>query len=51
VWMQEVVQHPWDPIVEIPTPPERGYGRLSYVYLYCNCVEHKEDSRPMCADA
>jgi hypothetical protein len=26
VWMQGVVQHPWDPMVEIPTPPERGCG-------------------------
>jgi hypothetical protein len=27
VWLQEVVQHQWDPRVGIPTPPEMGYGR------------------------
>jgi hypothetical protein len=26
VWLQEVVQHQWDPRVGIPTPPEMGYG-------------------------
>jgi hypothetical protein len=50
-WPQGVVQHPWDPMVEIPTPPERGCGRLSYVWLCCSCVEHREDSHPMCGDA
>ena len=24
------MQHLWDLMVGIPTPPERGYGRLSY---------------------
>jgi hypothetical protein len=43
IWMQGVVQHPWDPMVEIPTPPERGCGRLSYVWICCNYVEHRED--------
>jgi hypothetical protein len=51
VWTQGVMQHPWDPMVEIPTPPARGCGRLSYVWLYCNCVENREDSHPMCVDA
>jgi hypothetical protein len=25
MWLQEVVQHQWDPRVGIPTPPEMGY--------------------------
>jgi hypothetical protein len=50
VWTQGVVQHPWDPMVEIPTPPKMGYDRLSYVCLYCNYVEHREESHPMCVD-
>jgi hypothetical protein len=45
------VQHPWDPMVEIPTPPERGCGWLSYVWICCSCAEHREDSHPMCRDA
>jgi hypothetical protein len=30
VWLQEVVQHQWDPRVGIPVPPEMGYGQWSY---------------------
>jgi hypothetical protein len=33
VWMQGVVQCPWDPMVEIPTLTKRGCGRLRYVWL------------------
>jgi len=33
-------------MVEIPTPPERGCGRLIYVWPYCSCVEHREESIP-----
>jgi hypothetical protein len=51
MWTQVVVQHPWDPMVEIPTPPERGCGRLSYVWYIVTFVEHREDSHPMCVDA
>jgi hypothetical protein len=43
-----VVQHPWDPMVEIPTPPENGCSRLNYVWICCSYVEHMEDSHPMC---
>jgi hypothetical protein len=50
-WPQGVEQHPWDPMVEIPTPPEMGCGRLRYVWLCCSCVEHREGSHPMCEDA
>jgi hypothetical protein len=35
-------------MVEISTLPERGCGWLSYVWLCCSCVEHREDSHPMC---
>jgi hypothetical protein len=51
VWLQEVVQHQWDPRVGIPTPPEMGYGRWSYGEPCCSCVEHREDSHPMYMDA
>jgi hypothetical protein len=46
-WPQEVVQHPWDPMVEIATQPERGSGRLRYVELFCGYDEHMEESHPM----
>jgi hypothetical protein len=51
MWTQGVVQHPWDPMVEIPTPPERGCGQLRYVWICCNFFERREDSHPMCTDA
>ena len=38
-------------MVEMPTTPKRGCVRLSYVWLCCNYVEHREDSHHMCADA
>jgi hypothetical protein len=38
VWTQGIVQHPWDQMVEIPTPPKRGCGQLSYVWICCNCA-------------
>jgi hypothetical protein len=50
-WMQGVVQHPWDPMVEISTPPEIGCGQLRYVCLCCSCDEHREDSHPRCGGA
>jgi hypothetical protein len=50
-WSQGVVQHPWDPMVGIPTPPKRGCGQLSYVGLGCSYVEHREESHPMCEGA
>jgi hypothetical protein len=49
--LQGVVQYPWDPMVEIPTPPEMGCGQLRYVCLFCICDEHKEDSHPRCLGA
>jgi hypothetical protein len=49
-WTQGVVQHPWNPMVEIPTPPESGCGRLSYVWICCNYTEYREESHPMCVD-
>jgi hypothetical protein len=51
LWLQEVVQHQWDPRVGIPAPPERGYGRWSYGEPYCSFDEHREDSHPMYAYA
>jgi hypothetical protein len=33
VWTQGVVQHPWDPMVEIQTTPKMGCGWLSDVWL------------------
>jgi hypothetical protein len=51
VWMQGAVQHPCDPMVEIPTLLERCCGQLNFVWIFCNCIEHKEDSHPMCIDA
>jgi hypothetical protein len=35
-------------MVGIPTPPERGCGRLSYAGLNCSYDGHREDSHPMC---
>jgi hypothetical protein len=46
VWLQEVVQHQWDPGVGIPTPHERGYGHWSNGETCCSCVEHREESHP-----
>jgi hypothetical protein len=50
-WPQGEVQHLWDPMVGIPTPPERGCGWLSYVGLDCSYVGHREGSHPMCEGA
>jgi hypothetical protein len=47
-WSPGVVQHPWDPMVGIPTPPERGYDQLSYAGLNCSYARHREYSHPMC---
>jgi hypothetical protein len=49
--LQEVVQHPWDSMVEIPTPPKRGCVQLSYVCLVCIYFENREESHPMCKDS
>jgi hypothetical protein len=49
--MQGEVQHLWDPMVAIPTPLERGCGRLSYVGLSCSYARHREVSHPMCRGA
>ena len=38
----------WDPMVGISTPPERGFGRLSFAGIDCSYVGHREDSHPMC---
>jgi hypothetical protein len=46
--MQGEVQHLWDPMVGIPTPPERGCGQLSYAGLDCSYDGHREGSHPMC---
>jgi hypothetical protein len=46
-WSQDVLQHPWDPMVGIPTQPERGCGWLIYVGLDCSYDEHMEESHPM----
>jgi hypothetical protein len=35
-------------MVEIPTPLEKDFGWLSYVWIYCSYVEHREESHPMC---
>jgi hypothetical protein len=35
-------------MVEIQTLPERGCGRLSYVWICCSCVEHMGGSHPRC---
>jgi hypothetical protein len=45
-WPQGIVQHPWDPMVEIPTPPEMNCGWLIYVWLYCIFLKHRVDSHP-----
>jgi hypothetical protein len=50
VCMQGAVQHQWDPMVEIPTPHERDYGRSSYEGICCKCVEHRGKSHPMCTN-
>ena len=47
-WSLGVVQHPWGPMVGIPTPPERGCGQLSYAGLGCSYAGHREDSHPIC---
>lgn len=36
---------------EIPSPPKRGCGQLSYGEVYFSCVEHRRDSHPMFVDA
>jgi hypothetical protein len=35
-------------MVGIPTPPERGHGRLSYAGIDCSFFGHMEGSHPMC---
>jgi hypothetical protein len=35
-------------MVGIPTPLERGCGRLRYAGLDCSYVGHREGSHPMC---
>jgi hypothetical protein len=35
-------------MVGIPTPPERGCGRLSYAGLGCSYAGHRDGSHPMC---
>jgi hypothetical protein len=47
-WPQVVVQHPWDPMVGIPTRPERACVRLRCVEICCSYDEHKEYSHAMC---
>jgi hypothetical protein len=51
VWLQEVVQHQWDPSIGILAPPEMGYVRWSYGEPCCSCSEHREDSHAMYVDA
>jgi len=51
VWMQGVVQPPWEPILEIQTPPKKGCAWLSYVWLCWNYDKIMEDSHSMCVDA
>jgi hypothetical protein len=41
MWLQEVVQHQWDPMVEILSPPEMVYGQWSYGESCCIYVEHR----------
>jgi hypothetical protein len=48
VWPQGVVQHPWDPMVEIPTLLERGCCRLNYVWICCSFAEYREYYHPRC---
>ena len=50
-WIQGEVQHLWDPMVGIPTPLERGCGRLSYAGLGCSYDGHRKGSHPMCEGA
>jgi hypothetical protein len=38
-------------MVGIPTPLERGCGRLSYAGLGCSYDGHREGSHPMCEGA
>jgi hypothetical protein len=38
-------------MVGIPTPPERGCGRLSYVGIGCSYDRNREGSHPMCEGA
>jgi hypothetical protein len=51
MWLQEVVQHQWDPRFGILAPPERGYGWWSYGEPCCSCVEHREEYHPLYVDA
>jgi hypothetical protein len=44
-------EHLWDLMVGIPSPPERGYSRLSYAGLGCSYAGHREDSHLMCEGA
>ena len=46
-WPQGEVQHLWDTMVGIPTPPERDFGWLIYAGLDCSYDGHREDSYPM----
>jgi hypothetical protein len=48
---QGEVQHLWDPMVGIPTPPKRGCGQLSYAGISCSYDGNREDSHPMCEGA
>jgi hypothetical protein len=50
-WSPGVVEHPWGPMVGIPTPPKRGHGQLSYSGLGCSYFGNREDSYPMCEGA
>ena len=41
----------WDIVDGIPSPPDKGYGWLSYGGPYYSCVVHRGGSHPMCVDA
>jgi hypothetical protein len=41
----------WDIVAGIPSPPERGYGWLSYGDPSCSYVVHKGGSHPICMDS
>ena len=41
----------WDIVARIPSPPERGYGRLNCGEPDYNYFVHRGGSRPMCMDA
>jgi hypothetical protein len=51
VLLQEVVNHQLDPMVGIPVPPERGYGRWSYGEPCCSCSNHREEYHLMSVNA